>query len=329
MFAGAFALVNLVAYPLGRALGEPLFHYNWIAQDKVAQMDRLAESGRCIEVLVQGNSLAAGGVDPARLEERLGGRAYNGALWGTQLRHDVEWVDRFVLPRLDPRVVVLVVSPLSVSDTSAIAEEVDDEWARAPALRRGVLADVDRLVTKYVPVARYRDVLADPSKWRALLGGEPDEEDRRDPLLASMTDLGYIPVDRELDPDSQKAEDLENFARKLWVGDWRLSTRELRALADLAQIVRARGSSVVVALAPTSEAYRDMLPGGRAAYEKYRAEVVQVSSRVADEVVDLSDLEIPTAWFYDHIHLNRKAAEAFTDALAPTVRSVSTRCDRA
>ncbi|GIU83765.1 MAG: hypothetical protein KatS3mg008_0540 [Acidimicrobiales bacterium] len=326
LVAAAFAAVNMIFYPIARAMGEPLVHYNWIAQDKIAQLDRIAASGRCIEVLIQGNSLAAGSVDPARLVARFGGRAYNAGLWGTQLHHDAEWLERFVLPRLNPKVVVLVVSPLSMSDTSAIAREVNDKWERSPATRVDIWSKLDGVLRQLVPVARYRDVLADPGRWRDLLGGEPDEEDRRDPLLRRMTESGYIPVDRVVDVTSQQGEDLKNFARKLWLRGWRLSESEVRSLEDVALLVHDSGGALLVVLVPTSPVLRDLLPGGKGAFEKYRDRVVHAASRHADEVIDLSDLAIPTPWYYDHIHLNDRAARMFTDALAPAIAPLHEPC---
>jgi hypothetical protein len=135
---------------------------------KVAQMARLGTA----DVVVVGSSVGGVAVDPVRLEELGAGPVYNASIVGSSPRTWERWLGEVVLESLQPRMVVLVVSPRELNDAGVEQAAALTAYVESEGRRRhlGATAPWHETVLSSSALVSHRGVLRQPSTWAGLLG---------------------------------------------------------------------------------------------------------------------------------------------------------------
>lgn len=314
VFAGVFLLVNAAANAIGPGLSPTLDFNNPIAQAKHDQIDARAAQG-CTDLVIAGASVASYGIDPERLAAQLGDiDAYNAALFGSLLEVETDWLERFVLPELEPSTVVYVL-PTAVfhTDSAGLAFNLD-EWQNARATRTGLLAETDRTAADLFPLYRYREQLTDADQLLRWFSGRPALETAGlgDSALRAS---GFTTKPGVWSPNGPRSpRDLEILQRRY--ENWDLDPGELDALADFTTATLASGTQILYVLPPMSAANIAAHPEGQADIDRYRATVHEAGAAAGVPVIDLSGLALSDDDYADPIHLRERGARTLTDTLA-------------
>jgi hypothetical protein len=312
--AAVLLVANAAAAVVGPRLSPTLDFNNPIAQAKHDQIEA-RRVDRCTDLVIAGASVASYGIDPERLTAQLGDvDAYNAALFGSLLDVETDWLERFVLPELDPATVVYVL-PTAVfhTDSAGLAFNLD-EWQHARATRTGLLADADRTAADLLPLYRYREQLTDADQMLRWFNGRPAVE-TTGLGDASLRASGFTTKPGVWNPAGARApQDRVILDRRY--ESWDLDPGELDALATFSADALAAGTQVVYVLPPMSAANIEAHPGGQADIDRYRSAVQQAGATAGVPVIDLSGLALPDDDYADPIHLSERGAQALTDALA-------------
>jgi hypothetical protein len=164
------ALLVVLVSELGvRALDlpTPLVFSSVEAQIKADEL-RATGPGRIHTVFV-GSSVLDVAVQPDRFATAAGldGDAYNAALLGADMRSLELWVEHVVVPAVAPERVVFGLNCRELNGAEDAQDTYFAEFSRAPEMarvlgRETVLDRVDRTVSRWSDVVRYRTVLRDP-----------------------------------------------------------------------------------------------------------------------------------------------------------------------
>lgn len=240
-----------------------------------------------LDVVVIGTSQAGDGVDVARLEDAVGGRAGNAFLPGGLAEVQQHWLPE-VLRLTDPGTIVWPVGALDLlvnCDTTARSE---DTRLRLDRLRRaysvGWFEDVDPVTLVLGPV------------------GPPD------PVR------GDIPKRSEADAAAIE-EQRRSYAA---LGDGVYCEERASILGRLATEMTDDGRQVLIVGMPSNPRLVDLVAGGRTGVDAALERLVREQLGPAGaEFADLTDVaqDEPGRW-RDLIHMSAAGAAAFTDALA-------------
>lgn len=312
---GVLVVLNVVAAVIGPGLSPSLDFNNPIAQEKFDQISSRGDEAGCVDLVISGASVASYGIDPERLTTQLGGvETYNAALFGSLLEVETDWLDRFVVPELDPAAVVYVL-PTAVfhADSAGLAFNLD-EWRAARATRSGAFAEADRTAADLFPLVRYREQLTDGGQLLRWATGRP-AEDTTDLGNVSLRDSGFTTKPGIWNPTSARApNDIVVLERRY--ADWDIDASELEALRAFTSEQVEAGTEIVYVIPPISAANIAAHPEGAADLARYRDAVFAAAAEQGIEVIDLSGLAIPDSGYADPIHLRLNGAQTFTDALA-------------
>ena len=309
----AASTVELLARSLSDRLPAPRVWHDPVAQLKVAQMEGLRREGAGAGVVFGGSSQVLEGVHPPTVAPELGRRAYNAALHRGFLPLTERWLLDEVLPRLRPRLVVLGVGVLDLTDNGIGQYEVVDRFEGALARRRDATARLRRTAIERSAVLRHGlAVRGSTVMLRDLRVGEYGEGlEFADATEYRLSDKKRAYIEDEL------------------LADYETGPKCIETLGRIVAGIRATGAAVVVVELPHTDELLPMLPGGQPRVDRARQELRRAVSELGVRLVD--DLFAPAGreqrWFADCIHLNgagmRMASEVLRDALADELEALS------
>ena len=266
----------------------------------------LADAGGTSVVIV-GSSVADVSIDPAGFGEPS--LAYNAGLVGATAWIVDVWTREVVVPRLDPRLVVVAVSSRDLNDNGAGVELSDHLFRESEGGRRvlGTESTVDRVerwLDERSALLRYREVLRRP--FEAFAGYDPPDRN-----AAAVTDLG---LETHLldEPYADRATAVE-FMRREPLRDFALGGVQQQAFERLVTSLEDDGRIVVVVDVPVTQDYVDAHPRGERDMTEYRAVVDDIVERAGATLVR------PGVWdpsfFSDPLHLNGAGVDRLTELL--------------
>lgn len=304
--AFAAGTAELVARSVSNRVPAPRVWHDPVAQLKVAQMDGLRRDGARGGVVFGGSSQVLEGVSPPVVAPSLGRRAYNAALHRGFLPLTERWLLEEVLPRLRPRLVVLGVGVLDLTDNGVGQYEVVDRFEAALARRRDVSSRLRRRAIDRSAIVRHVLAVRGSS---VVLG-----------------DLRIGPFGEGLE-FADATEYRLSEKKRAYIEDELLAGYEtgptcLSTLERIVAGIRGTGASVVVVELPHTDELLPMLPGGAAKVEAARHELRRVLTELDVRLIDdlAADPCRERRWFADCIHFNgrgmRMASEILRDALS-------------
>jgi hypothetical protein len=313
--AGVLLVAEVSARALQPALAEPEIWPDDATALKIAQMDDLG----CADVVFTGNSVARDDLVPTAFGEHAPDLvAYNAALDAAAPRQLAGWVPDEVVPRLDPGVVVWVVTSPDLNDNAPAAAAAADSYRSSIGGRDDVLGRIQRTLVDEVALVRHRGELTDPAGLWDAAGDRIAGEDapRLDPSgLPGLIGPGGEGLSRASLEYVAGDPVVTAFVRDQLLADFDLGGEQVARAEDLVADLRADGREVVLVLPPVTPEFVELHPGGQEAFEDYGAAMRSLADDTGAELIDLRDVAEPE-WFADTHHLNGTGAAAFSATVA-------------
>lgn len=320
----AITAVALVVAELGAWALEPLLPSPnpWPTDQtavKANQIMGLAAAGSSVDAVFLGSSVVVEGIDPLAFNgtaEELTG--YNAALDGASMKAAALWAEEFVLPSLDPRVVVVGITTRDLNDGGTSQEEFFRSLSASRGLRdirlqTGLWKWVNE-VSQTSALLRLRPVLRQPGTILRHLMGQTG------PSEPSPGPFGSEP----LDETAFTYNDSESWHR-LWrtrhFDHFAIGGEELSALEGLIGSALAQGREVVLVEMPVHNDYVKSQPGGEAALAELHEVLTSLAQPEGVHLISPLGAYGPED-FRDPAHLNPEAAEQLAVDLASYVAAV-------
>ena len=318
--AGAVALA--VAEATMRAVAqveqEPLWWHDLFTQRKEAQMRRLRRQGPR-DVVFIGSSKMLYGLDPDVVSERLGLRCYNASIYRGVPTVTEAWLADRGLGILEPRVVVVGMSPTEVNDNSPLTSRLE-EYRGAPVftagpMRRALYAAADRsALARFARMGKQPRRLAravaraarDRAAWRWSLPTEIEG-------ALGPSGQGLNLQDRTYGHGPRMYELIRSQAGVNYDNGGIQSGAYPRIVA---RNTAAGARTLFAAMPGAREFLDDMFEGGRPAWAREWARLRSMADELGVPVVDVADGFEDHAWFADMVHLNGDGRREFSRRLA-------------
>lgn len=325
---GVLIVVLLVAAEVAvRAVEDklqpPLQWHEYEAQVKAEQIEDLSRRGG-VPIVAIGTSAMHFAFDPVRFRSEVSGSpiAYNAALPGGIPRIMEIWSERFVLPKLHPKLVVLGINSTDVNDAGTQGFFYD-VFADSPAVKRltgrsSVLQTIDYHLSTWSALWRFRTAIRQPVTFlRELRGRRP---------LTPGDGIRNLGVDisrrrRVLDATPQRVENFVNRRRRTWLRNFTIGNVEGGAFRRMVEDIRGRGITLVIVEMPVGYYYVRAHPRGEQDYATFKQWLSGVVKDTGSLFLDASRSVAPTPdYFSDFSHMNGKGQTAFTNFLAAQLR---------
>lgn len=294
------------------SLRPPVVWENPEADAKWRQMSTLAGSGGASTVFI-GSSLVGVGFDPSRVSAPDDERpAYNAALLSSALGQQRLWLEHFVLPLLRPSTVVIGVSGRELNANDATLDLADALMLQAGEVRHALGTEslverADRWLRRLSYLARYREVLREPTE---LFDRGPRTPE------AAITDLGLTTAALDLEFTPFDRERLERYGR---IQYYELSELRLQQLRTMVESLTARGIEVVIVNMPVTAEAVAIYPRGPVDLEEYSARLEALAAEAGAAYLPTGVW--PTSLFADEWHVNGRGTAELTTMLAASIRS--------
>ena len=297
-------VAEVVARQLSDRWPEVRLWHDPVAQLKVAQMEARRRDGQVGGVVFGGSSQILEGVLPSRAAPDLGRRAYNAALHRGFLPLTERWLLEEVLPRLRPRLVVLGVGVLDLTDNGVGQYEVLDRFEASLARRTDPKSRLLRQVATRLALARH---------------GMPSSSPK-----VTLRDLQIGPEGEGLEfahaTEYRLSEKKRDYIEGELLADYETGPKCLDALARIIAGIRRRGAAVVVVELPHTDELLPMLPGGEERVVRARLELRRCLGDLDVRLIEDLGLTKDHQWYADCIHFNgagmRMASDVLREALA-------------
>jgi hypothetical protein len=277
-----------------------------VAQLKVEQMERRRRRGATGGVVFAGSSQVLEGVRPSVAAPGLGLRAYNAALHRGFLPLTERWLLEEVLPRLAPRLVVLGIGVLDLTDNGVGQYEVVDRFEAAIARRSDRAAVLRHRLLRESALLRHG--LATTGSAKVVLADLRIGPEGEGLEFAAATEY-------------RLSEKKRAYIEDELLADYRTGPRCLSALERIVAGVLATGSRLVLVQLPHTEELLPMLPGGPERVATARSELAALAERCGVRLVDdLVSMSAEQRLFADCIHLNGAGMAAASARLAEALR---------
>ena len=299
-------------------LPEPLEWHSFEAQRKAEQIAALAADGG-VDVVFLGTSMVNAAVITSVFTAAAGDglTAYNAGLSSGIPRLVEDWAVHLVLPALRPRLVVLGVSSVDLTDAGVGRTVFLDAFRRSAAGREllGTESTIDRAnrwLRSTSALYAHRAELRDPRVVADLLtGADPD----RDAVAASIDEGGFVNFRAD-----QQFEDRPPRDGIASLSVWEPGVEDRAALLRTIAAAEELGATVVLVELPVTEEYVAFHPDGAADYDEFEDMLAELAAEAGVPVLDL-DVDRDHVRFADELHLNRRGATEFSEDLAAALRS--------
>lgn len=281
-------------------LPRPQQWYSPYAQTKAEQLAARGGTGQNVDVVFLGSSAVAAALDPQAFTEAdpCHRSAYNGALTAATPQVLERWMRDAVEPNVAPKVVVVGLTSREFKGESDVATYEDQV-----ATRQDGLAGLDRWLSRYSYLVRYRSVLRDPRRWVAKASGEDPDFDA----------TGY---ERSR---AKKPYQLGAYGPGVF-GSYHLDPEEFAALSRMSQELRSRGTELVLADLSVSEDWAAVHGRGAEDLDLYRRELRDFAVQHGIRFVDVTDVR-DRGEFNDPIHIGPDGARKESALLAAWMTS--------
>lgn len=282
----------------------------WSADEahlKSIQAEHLRGAG--VDIAIVGSSLSDLGLDPAAFEAG-GASAFNASLLGATPEMLEPWVVRMVLPTLQPRTLIVSVTPgeLGVLDDARNSRAHEFTSFEAGQMRRGLFDSLDAFAANHVALVRYRSVLRAPLSEREA---SPIRFDGSRALVDD--DLLSVPFE----------EAAAMLRQSLSPGMFRVDSGRVAALLRLTAVARSQGVRVQWILMPITTEWVGMwrdIGADHAAGIEFICSLAE-RYKIATLRFGVMDREL----FFDPVHLS-PAGAALVSATAASQRSERPGC---
>lgn len=317
-------MAELLLSPLSPYLPTGLLDQPREVAIKQQQLDRLVSTPP--DVLFMGDSIMDSAGDAAIFSAASTrfDSAYNGALLGAPFAGQRSWLKRVVLPRVKPRVIVQMVSPLAVSAPEAegranvLDDNVDIEIDRADD---SFWVGLDRSVSDVSYLVKYRHALRQPDvvvkAVQAMLKGDPPAA-KPNVIRAKYSQPGYW--DHAISPDGRYNDfnDLRmpaKFNASVIVPLMEVEP-DFATFDQLLAFERDSGIAVVVVIAPIAYATYQA-SGVDMGRWRALADGVKARANIAGlPTIDLTDAGFVRTDFNDYLHMNDNGSRRLSTELA-------------
>ncbi len=250
--------------------------------------------------------------DPALFSRLSGAKrpAFNAALNGAGARLLDLWTLGVVVPRLQPKLVVIGLSSRELNDNGIASSRAYHAVRRSPG-GRSIASDlspterIQSMGERGLYLVRYRNLLRNPSK----LTDQPDAKRR-----SAVGPLGALAALRLFDEATYRVTERFRNGFSLSLGGFTMGGRELDALGHLVESLIAQRIRVVVVEMPVTDDTIAAHPRGADDYRSFE-NVLGVLAR-STQLIDADAWFPGTAGFADPMHLNGTGREEFTRRLA-------------
>ncbi len=308
--------------------------------DQVVALD---EAGEPTDVVFLGSSAMDAAIDPETWAAASVAypHPYNAALLGQPFDSMRRWAGDFVLPRTDPALIVVGVTPFDVPqidilDTSrAIVEKLfDDAMDR---LEEGALSRADRRLADRSAIVRHRASFRSPMHLvRAardrVTGEDKPKQDSLQPVklvdgtIVARTEEVWA---QHLMRDRGGVANYWGFTEPIPLGftfddpveqqifrSSQTTATQLRGFRDVAD---EAGADLVFVIPPTLPDAYTPFTGSQAATDAAEQHVRDVAADLGVPVLDFTEMEYPANHFADAVHLNKAGSIRFSQDLAAAV----------
>lgn len=282
--------------------------------------------GKPLNVLFTGDSTMDAAADPAvfvATSTRFTS-AFNSALLGAPFGGQATWLQSVVLPKLKPRVIIQMVSPIGVTvvgvegaKAGLVDDNVDSEIQQSDD---SVWVSLDHRAREVSYLVRYRQSLRQPQVvYDAIVASATGETPTKvNPLFMKMTEPGYW--EQNLTPQGRfSGFNAGHLTKKFnpgpltgWLDpppDWVLFDRLLDAEV-------ASGASVAVVFTPIAA---EVWLASGIDVPRWRLLEQQMSERAKQRgvaTIDLSKADFARKDFNDYLHLNETGSQKFSIQVA-------------
>jgi len=272
---------------------EALRWYDASTQLRIEQMEERGSA----DVVFAGTSMAWQGLVPSVWHslDPAGRDAFNVGLAGGVPQVMEPWLLDEVQPRLQPQLVVWGLSSLDFATSYG-----DDNlrlYEDALEARRGALARLEQISSRYSALVRYRSVLRDPNEWGE---GRGFAEARRI--------LGQDGERRDFEVDRSAARRRQIEAR---VTDFALDPADIEAIHRTVETLRSRGVEVAFVQMPVPARFAALHPNGARDVELAASAIRRLGDLLAVDVVDARG-GYTDSDFVDFTHLDEASAAELT-----------------
>lgn len=310
---------------------------------KYEQVLALERADERTDVVVFGNSAMDSAMDPAVWAEASTAYplAFNASLMGQPFDSMRRWGTDFVLPHVEPALVIVGVTPFDVpqidvlNTSRAIVEKLfDDAMDR---LSEGPLARADRRLRDQSAIARHRASFRSPVQLlRAggdrVTGADKPKQDSLQPVL--LEDGTTVARTEEVWRRKliKRRGGMSNYwgqttARPLGFGFdtavqreiFRSSRTTVAQMSAFAAMAEGDDAEVVFVIPPSLAGAYTPFTGSEGATEAAERHVREVAADLHIAVVDFSETDYPADHFADPIHLNKRGSEVFSRELAANI----------
>lgn len=282
--------------------------------------------GRPVNVLFMGDSTMDTAADPAVFvaTSTLFTSSFNAALLGAPFGGQTTWLQSVVLPKLKPRVIVQMVSPIGITVVGAegakaglVDDNIDSEIQQSDG---SVWVSLDRRAREVSYLVRYRQSLRQPQvvydAIEASVSGEAPA--KVNPLFVKMTKAGYW--EQNVTPQGRfSGFNAGRLTKKFnpgqltgWLDpqpDWVLFDR-------LLDVEVASGATVAVAFTPIAA---DVWTASGIDVPRWRKLEQEMAARAKQRgvaTIDLSKVGFVRTDYNDFLHLNESGSQKFSIQVA-------------
>lgn len=310
---------------------------------KWEQVLALEDAGEGTDVVFLGSSAMDAALDPEAWAAASVAypRPYNAALLGQPFDSMRRWGRDFVLPRTDPALIVVGVTPFDVPqidilDTSrAVVEKLfDDAMDR---LEEGALSRADRRLADRSAIVRHRSSFRSPvqllraTRDRITGAGKPKQDSLQPVRLldgSTVARTADVWAEHLMRPRGGVANywgytepiplgfTFEDPVQQQIFRSSQTTATQLLGFRDLAEEFDAE---VVFVIPPTRPEAYTPFTGSQAATDAAEQHIRDVAADLGVEVLDFTDAVYPDDHFADAVHLNRTGSARFSVDLAAAV----------
>jgi hypothetical protein len=298
-------------------LPAPLQWDTFETQKKVAQMDELAKHGGA-QIVYVGSSLVDLGTQPTTVDKMLGSGAtsYNAALDSSIPRMTAVWTERFVVPKLHPKVIVL---GLGSYDLGA------EGGSSRTAFYNGFLASpgAKQALHKQDPIQTVNQWLSDHSKLWFYKGQLRDPEtlvravlDQKQPTtLAEEEGIQVLPDGHQTTNQYQAFNDNP----RVEISNWSLGTKDTKAVKQLIAWAAKRHILVVLLSMPVTNQFVDLMPKANESEGQFNQALFDIGLASHTPVLYFDTIR-NTKYFSDDIHLDYTGSQYFSAKLGTALK---------
>ncbi len=310
---------------------------------KWEQIVALDEAGEATDVVFLGSSAMDAAIDPETWATASVAypRAYNASLLGQPFDSMRRWADDFVLPRTDPALIIVGVTPFDVpqidilNTSRAVVEKLfDDAMDR---LEEGALSRADRRLADRSAIVRHRSSFRSPIQLvRAardrVTGEDKPKQDSLQPVRLQdgtvVARTAEVWADELMRPRGGVANywghtepiplgfTFDDPVQQQIFRSSRTTGTQLRGFREVAEEV---GAEVVFVIPPTLPDAYTPFTGSQAATDAAVQHIRDVAADLDVEVLDFTEAGYPDDHFADAVHLNRTGSARFSVDLAAAV----------